>query len=102
MGASSIMEEDIMGISFSRAHIHPSGVLWYSAAESVILFGNAEDLHQASHTLPDVMDLQDEAITVWAMAPLQAHVAMFMVMWHLNPTHRGWRTAHSSPTNTSQ
>ena len=86
MDASSIMEEDIMEICIRRAHVCPLGVLWYSTAESVILFGNLEDVNHAHHTLPDVMELCDEAIMVWTMAPTEAHVAAFTVMWHLNPT----------------
>ena len=86
MDASSIMEEDIMEICIRRAHIHPLGVLQYSVVESVILFRNLKDVNHAHHTLPDVMELHDEAITVWTMAPTEAHVATFTTMWHLNPT----------------
>ena len=45
MDASSILEEDIVGIFVQKSHTHPLGVLWYSAAESVILFGTMEDLN---------------------------------------------------------
>ena len=57
MDASSIMEEDIMEICVGRAHIHPVGVLRYTAAESVIMFGNLEDVNHAHHTLLDVTEL---------------------------------------------
>ena len=45
MDVSSISEEDIIGICVQKSHTHPLGVLWYSAAESVILFGTMEDLN---------------------------------------------------------
>ena len=86
MDASSIMEEDIMEICVRRAHIHPLGVLWYLAAELVLLFRNLEDVNCTHRTLPDMTELWDEAITVWTMALTEAHVATFTVMWHLNPT----------------
>ena len=47
LDASSIMEEDIVEICVRRAHAHPLGVLRYCAAESVILFGNIEDVNCA-------------------------------------------------------
>ena len=86
MDASSITEEDIMEICIRRAHTHPLGVLWYSAVESVVLFRNLKDVNRAHHTLPDVMELCNEAVTVWTMAPTEAHVATFTTMWHSNPT----------------
>ena len=45
MDASSILEEDIVGICVQKSHTHPLGVLQYLAAESVILFGTTEDLN---------------------------------------------------------
>ena len=57
MDASSISEEDIIEICVKKGHIHPLGVLHYLAMESIVLFGTAEDLKQASHSLVDVMEL---------------------------------------------
>ena len=45
MDASSILEEDIVGICGQKSHTHPLGVLRYLAVESVILFGTTEDLN---------------------------------------------------------
>ena len=45
MDASSISEEDIVGICVQKSHTHPLGVLWYLVAESVILFGTMEHLN---------------------------------------------------------
>ena len=82
MDASSISEEDIVGICVQKSHTHPLGVLWYLAVESVILFSTMEDLNRASHPLMDMMELCDEAVTVQTMAPLEAHVAMLTLVWH--------------------
>ena len=86
MDASSITEEDIMEICIRRAHICPLGVLQYSAAELVILFGNLEHVNHAHCTLLDMMELCNEAITVQTVAPTEARVAAFTAMWHLHPT----------------
>ena len=82
-----------------RAHVCPLGVLQYSVAESVILFRNLEDVNRAHRTLPDVMELWDEAITAWTMAPTEAHVAAFTMMWHSNPT-TGDGELHTPPQKT--
>ena len=88
-----------MEIYIRRAHILPLSVLWYLVAESVILFGNLEDVNCRYHTLPDVIELQDEAIMVWTMALTEAHVAAFTVMWHSNPT-TGDGELHTPPQQT--
>ena len=85
MDASSISEVDIVGICLQKTHTHPLGVLWYSVAESVVLFGTTKDLNRVSHDLMNVMVLHDEAITIWTMAPLEAHVVMFTSVWHSKP-----------------
>ena len=69
LDASAITEEDIVEICVQRAHTDPLGVLQFSVAESVILFGNVTDVNRAHRTLPEVKEFQDEAITVWTMAP---------------------------------
>ena len=84
MDASSIMEEGIMEICIRRVHACPLGVLQYSAVELVVLFRNLEDVNHAHHTLLDMTELCSEAITVWTMAPTEAHVAAFTAMWHSN------------------
>ena len=99
MDASSMTEEDIMEICIGRAHVHPIGVLQYSMAELVVLFRNLEDVNRAHLTLPDMMELWDEAITVQTMALTEAHVATFTAMWHLNPTS-GDGELHTPPQQT--
>ena len=88
-----------MKICIRRAHAHPLGVLQYSAVESVVLFRNLKDVNCAHHTLPDVTELCNEAIMVQTMAPIEAHVATFNVMWHLNPT-TGDGEPHTPPYQT--
>ena len=88
-----------MEICVTRAHIHPLGVLQYSAAESVILFGNVADVNRTQHILPAMMEIWDEAITVWTMAPAQVQVTMFQAMWHSNPT-TGDTELHTPPYQT--
>ena len=75
------------------------GVLWYSAAESVILFRNLEDVNCTHCTLLDMMGLWDEAVMVWTMALTEAHVATFTAMWHSNPT-TGNGELHTPPQQT--
>ena len=99
MDASSITEEDIMELCVRRAHTHPMGVLWYSVAESVILFRSLEDVNHAHHTLLDMMELYNEAIMVRTMALTEAHVATFTAMWCLNPT-AGDGEPHTPPYET--
>ena len=88
MDASSVSEEDIVEICITRGNTHPLGVLHYSAAESVILFSTMEDSSCVSHALADMMALHDEAIMVHTMAPLEAHVTAFTLMWCSKPTTR--------------
>ena len=99
MDASSITEEDIMEICIRRAHAHPLGVLRYSAMESVILFGSLEDVNHAHHTLLDVTELCNEAVTVQTMTPTEAHLVAFTAMWHSNLTV-GDAEPHTPPYQT--
>ena len=99
MDASSISEEDIVEICVQKGHTHPLGVLHYLAMESVILFSTMHNLDHVSHGLVDVTELQDEAITVQTMAPLQAHVVTFTSVWHSKPTS-GIGELHTPPQQT--
>ena len=99
MDASSISEEDIVGICVQKSHTHPLGVLQYSVAESVILFSTMEDLNWVSRNLMNVMVLHDEALMAQTMALLEAHVAMFTLVWHLKPT-TGEGELHTPPQQT--
>ena len=96
MDASSISEEDIVEICLKKGHTHPLGVLCYLAMESVILFSATEDLKRASHGLVGMMELQNDAITVVTLAPTEAHIASFTMVWHLKPT-KGDGEPHTPP-----
>ena len=68
--------------------------------ELVVFHQNIKDLNCTLCTLLDVMEFCNEAITVWTMAPAEAHITAFIEMWHLNPTtgDRGPCTPpHQSP-----
>ena len=86
MDASSISEEDIVEICMKKGHTHPLGVLCYSAMESIVLFSTTEDLNHASHGLVDMTELRDDAIMVATLAPTEAHIASFTMVWHSKPT----------------
>ena len=88
-----------MEVCVRRAHTHPLDVLWYSAAESVILFGNVADVNHTHCILLDVMEFRDEAITVQTMAPAEVQVTAFQAMWHLNPP-TGKGDLHTPPYQT--
>ena len=59
LDASSISEEDIVELCVRRAHTHPLGVLWYSAADSVVLFSNVADVNHTQHVLLDVLEFHN-------------------------------------------
>ena len=99
MDVSSILEEDIIEICIQRAHTHPLGVLRYSMAEWVILITNLKDVNHIHHNLLDMTELCNEAITVWTMAPAEAHIAAFTAMWHSNQT-TGDGELHTLPYQT--
>ena len=99
LDASVISEEDIVEFCVRGVHTRPLGVLQYSTAESVILFGNVTDVNLAQQVLPDVMVFRDEAITVWGMAPIEVQVATFQTMWHSNPAAGGGEP-HTPPYGT--
>ena len=84
--ASSITEEDIVEICVKKGHTHPLGVLHYSAMESVILFCTADELKCVICGIVQLMELWDEAITVKAMAPSEAHITTYMTIWHSKPS----------------
>ena len=101
MDASSISEEDIIKICIKKGHTHPLGVLHYSAMESVVLFCSPDELQCATHGIVKTMEFWGKAITIRAMAPLEAHVTPYIVMLHRNPSN-GEREPHMPPQQTPQ
>ena len=88
-----------MELCVRRVHTHPLGVLWYSAADSVVLFSNVTDVNHTQHVLPDVSEFHDEAIATRTMALVQAHITAFIEMWHSNPA-AGEGELHTPPYQT--
>ena len=99
MDVSSISEEDIIEICVMKGHTHPLGVLHYSATESVGLFHSPDELQQATHGIIKTTEFQGEAIIVRAMAPLEAHVTVYIAMSNTNPSN-GERELHTHPQQT--
>ena len=99
MDASSITEEDIVEICITKGHTHPQGVLHYLPMESIILFNTAEDLNCVNHGLADMMEFCGNAIMVAPLAPTEAHIASFTMVWHSKPT-LGDGELHTPPQQT--
>ena len=77
---TSIMEEDIVQLCMTLGHIHPLGVLQYSAAESVVLFCMAEEMLWASCGAIKAMELCDESIAVKTVAPMEPHIRAYITV----------------------
>ena len=99
MDASSISEEDIVEICMKKGHTHPLGVLHYLAMESIILFSTEGDLKCVSHGLVDMTELQNDAIMVATLAPTEAQIASFTMVWYSKPTI-GHGEPHTPPQQT--
>ena len=99
MDASSISEDDIIEICVKQGCTHLLGVLHYSPAESVMLFLTADDLKHASCDITRETKLHDEAIMVKAMAPTEAHISAYTMVWHAKPSKGGWKATHTSSAN---
>ena len=69
--------------------------------ESVILFHTTDELKHASRGIVKIMELRDEAITVKAMAPLEAHITTYITVWHMKPS-KGNGELHTPPQQTPQ
>ena len=87
MDAFPISEEDIVEICIKKGHTYPLGVLHYSATELVVLFHSLDELQCATCRIIKTTKFQGEAITVRAMAPLEAYVTVYIVMLHRNPSN---------------
>ena len=73
------MEKDIIKMCIKMGHIHPLGVLHYSAMELVALFHSTEDMQHATHRAIKVTVLQGEAIAIRAVAPSETHVKAYII-----------------------
>ena len=77
---TSVTEEDVMEICVTLGHTHFLGVLWYSVMESVALFHMTEEMQWASCSAVKAMELWDELIAVWVMAPLEHRIEAYMAI----------------------
>ena len=77
---TSITEEDIVQFCMILGHIHPLGVLWYSATESVVLFHMAEEMQWASHGAIKVTTLHDKLIAIRIVAPTEPHIRAYITV----------------------
>ena len=74
-----VSEEDIVEICIRLRHTHPMGLLCYLVMESVALFHSTEGMQHATYRAIKAMELQDEAITVRAMAPSETHIRAYII-----------------------
>ena len=77
---TSITEEDIVQIYMMLGHIHPLGVLWYLATESIALFHMVDEMQQASLGAIKVMELCNELIAVKILAPMEPQVRVYITV----------------------
>ena len=83
-----------------QAGLHPS--IWCPLLLSCRIcspFSYHERYKNASHDITGETELQDEAITVKAMAPTEAHMSTYTMVWHAKPSKGGGRP-HTSPQQT--
>ena len=78
LNVTSVPEEDIMEIFVTLGHTHPLGVLWYLVMELVVLFHKTEEMQLASHAAIKAMELRDEPIAVWTIAPSEHHIRAYI------------------------
>ena len=74
----SIMEEDTIQFCVMLGHIHPLGVLQYSATESVVLLYMAEEMQWTSHGVIKATELHNKLITFKIVAPTEPHVKAYI------------------------
>ena len=85
-----------MELCIGRAHTCPLGVLWYSAADSVVFLSSATDVSHTQHVLLEVTEFRDESIAIRMVAPTEVQITAFQAMWHSNPV-AGTREPHTPP-----
>ena len=82
---TSIMEEDTVQLCVMLGHIHPLGVLQYSATESAVLFHMVEEMQWASCGAIKATKLHDEPIAVKKVAPTESHIRAHITVWEGTP-----------------
>ena len=77
--ATSVTKEDIIEMCIKLGHTHLLGVLHYSVIESVAVFCSTEEMQHATCGAIKAMELQEEAIAIQAVAPLETHVKAYII-----------------------
>ena len=77
--ATPVTNEDNVKMCIKLGHIHPLGVLCYSAMESVTLFCSTEEMQHATCGAVKAMELQEEAIAIRAVVPSETHVKAYII-----------------------
>ena len=77
---TSITEEDIMQVCVTLGHIHPLGVLWFLATESVALFCTVKEMQRASCGAIKAMELCNELIAIKIVAPSEPHIRAYITV----------------------
>ena len=76
--ATSIQEEDIIELWIQLGQTHPKGVLWYSVAESVVLFQSMDEMLVMVHGVIKVMALCKEPIRLYTTPPSTASMRTYI------------------------
>ena len=77
--ATSVTKEDIIKMCVKLGHTHPLGVLHYSTMELVALFHSTEAMQHTTCGAVKVTELWEEAIAVWAVAPSENYVKVYII-----------------------
>ena len=77
---TSIMEEDIVQFCMTLGHIHPLGMLQYSATELVVLFHMVEEMQWASHGAIKAIELYNKLIAIKIVAPTEPHIRAYITV----------------------
>ena len=75
---ASIIEENIVQFCMVLGHIHPLGLLQYSATELVVSFHTVEEMQWASHVATKVTELHDKLIPIKIVAPTEPHIRAYI------------------------
>ena len=82
---ASIIEKDIVQFCVMLGHIHPLGVLQYSATESVVLFCRAEEMQWAPCGAIKATELCNKPIAIKIMAPTEPHIRAYITVGEVTP-----------------
>ena len=100
MDASSISEEGHhRNLHHKESHPSIGCASLFCYGISSFCFQSMDELQCTTRGIMKVMEFWGEAITVRAMAPLEAHVTVYLAMSHTNPSN-GEKEPHTPPQQT--